>query len=253
MKLINLLLVFALLSFVFSCQQGEVKKEVAIETKLDSISYGFGITIGENLKKERLDEINVDVLVMAISDILKNKELKIASDEATSKLREYFMKREEIKYGKFMKEGKEFLAKNSKEAGVITLESGLQYKIIKEGTGDKPKLSDLVTTHYHGTFIDGKVFDSSVDKGTPATFPVNGVISGWTEALQLMSVGSKWKLFVPSELAYGANPDPRSPIPPHSTLIFEVELLSIQAHKDANMKKETTKEHIKKHLKLNKE
>ena len=123
-------------------------------------------------------------------------------------------------------EGRKFLEENSKKEGVITLASGLQYEVITNGSGDKPKLEDNVTTHYHGTLIDGTVFDSSVDRGEPASFPVGGVIKGWTEALQLMSVGSKWKLYVPYDLAYGergAGPQ----IGPYSTLIFEVELLSI--------------------------
>ena len=123
-------------------------------------------------------------------------------------------------------DGEKFLEENKKREGVVTLTSGLQYQILKAGTGEKPLATDKVTTHYHGTFLDGKVFDSSVDRGQPAQFPVNRVIPGWTEALQLMPVGSKWKLWIPYNLAYGEKGYPPK-IPPYSALIFEVELISI--------------------------
>ncbi|MCH7990113.1 MAG: FKBP-type peptidyl-prolyl cis-trans isomerase [Planctomycetes bacterium] len=125
------------------------------------------------------------------------------------------------------KKGKDFLAANKKKKGVVTLKSGLQYLVLKQGTGKKPKATDRVKTHYHGTLIDGTVFDSSVQREMPATFPVNGVIKGWIEALQLMNVGSKWKLFIPSELAYGKRGSPPK-IAPDSVLIFEIELLGIE-------------------------
>lgn len=126
------------------------------------------------------------------------------------------------------KAGVDFLAANKEKEGVITLESGLQYKVLKSGDGESPSLNDTVVTHYRGTLIDGTEFDSSYNRGEPATFPVTGVISGWTEALQLMKVGDKWQLFIPSELAYGANPRAGGPIPPHAALIFEIELLGIE-------------------------
>ena len=125
-----------------------------------------------------------------------------------------------------MDAGKKFLEENKTKEGIVTLASGMQYQVITEGTGDSPTLESKVTTHYHGTLIDGTVFDSSVDRGQPASFPVNGVIPGWTEALQLMKVGSKWKLFIPSELAYGPN-SPGGAIGPNATLIFDIELISI--------------------------
>ena len=146
--------------------------------------------------------------------------------DAQKKIQEYFSKQQAKASESVIKEGREFLAENSKKENVITLESGLQYEVIKSGDGPKPTLNDQVTTHYHGTLIDGTVFDSSVERGQPASFPVSGVIKGWTEALQLMSVGSKWRLFVPHGLGYGergAGPQ----IGPYSTLIFEVELISI--------------------------
>jgi FKBP-type peptidyl-prolyl cis-trans isomerase FklB len=142
------------------------------------------------------------------------------------KIQEYFSKQQAKASESVVEEGRKFLATNSKKENIFTLESGLQYEVIKAGEGAKPSLNDQVTTHYHGTLIDGTVFDSSVERGQPASFPVNGVIKGWTEALQLMNVGSKWRLFVPYDLAYGergAGPQ----IGPFTTLIFEVELISI--------------------------
>jgi FKBP-type peptidyl-prolyl cis-trans isomerase FklB len=162
-----------------------------------------------------------------INDVLSDKsEPKISNAEAQKILQEYFSKQQELKSKKAIEEGENFLAENGKKKGVTTLESGLQYEVITKGEGAKPTLNDQVTTHYHGTLIDGTVFDSSVERGQPATFPVSGVIKGWTEALQLMSVGSKWKLFVPYNLAYGER-GAGANIGPFTTLIFEVELISI--------------------------
>ena len=161
-----------------------------------------------------------------MKEVINGKEPKINNDQALMIIQNYFAKKQSAMSEEKIDEGRIFLEENGKKEGVTTLESGLQYTVITEGTGPKPKLEDNVTTHYHGTLIDGTVFDSSVDRGEPASFPVGGVIKGWTEALQLMSVGSKWKLFVPYDLAYGergAGPK----IGPYSTLIFEVELLSI--------------------------
>ena len=154
------------------------------------------------------------------------KEPKISGADAQKVIQNYFQKQQAKVSESVIEEGKKFLTENSKKVGVVTLESGLQYEIIKSGEGAKPTINDQVTTHYHGTLLDGTVFDSSVERGQPATFPVSGVIKGWTEALQLMTVGSKWKLFVPYDLAYGergAGPK----IGPYTTLIFEVELISI--------------------------
>ncbi len=147
-------------------------------------------------------------------------------EEANERLQSHFQGLQEKQAAAAKEEGIAFLAENGKKEGVVTLPSGLQYQIIKEGTGDKPTASSKVTTHYHGTTTNGEVFDSSVERGQPAQFGVNQVIAGWTEALQLMPVGSKWKLFIPSDLAYGARgAGPK--IPPHAALVFEVELISI--------------------------
>tara|TARA_A100001388_G_scaffold268690_1_gene244107 strand:- start:307 stop:918 length:612 start_codon:yes stop_codon:yes gene_type:complete len=197
-----------------------------LKTEIDSVSYCIGVNIGENLKNQ-FSDIDIKDFMNGISDVLSDKsEPKISNAEAQKILQEYFSKQQELKSKKAIEEGENFLAENGKKKGVTTLESGLQYEVITKGEGAKPTLNDQVTTHYHGTLIDGTVFDSSVERGQPATFPVSGVIKGWTEALQLMSVGSKWKLFVPYNLAYGER-GAGANIGPFTTLIFEVELISI--------------------------
>ena len=197
-----------------------------LNNEIDSVSYSLGVNIGENLKTQ-FPDINLKNFELAIKDVLDNqKEPKISAADAQKVIQNYFQKQQAKASESVIEEGKKFLTENSKKDGVITLESGLQYEIIKSGEGAKPTINDQVTTHYHGTLLDGTVFDSSVERGQPATFPVSGVIKGWTEALQLMTVGSKWKLFVPYDLAYGergAGPK----IGPYTTLIFEVELISI--------------------------
>ena len=197
-----------------------------LNNEIDSVSYSLGVNIGENLKTQ-FPDINLKNFELAIKDVLDNqKEPKISAADAQKVIQNYFQKQQAKASESVIEEGKKFLTENSKKDGVITLESGLQYEIIKSGEGAKPTINDQVTTHYHGTLLDGTVFDSSVERCQPATFPVSGVIKGWTEALQLMTVGSKWKLFVPYDLAYGergAGPK----IGPYTTLIFEVELISI--------------------------
>ena len=197
-----------------------------LTNEIDSVSYSLGVNIGENLKTQ-FPDINLKNFELAIKDVLDNqKEPKISGADAQKVIQNYFQKQQAKVSESVIEEGKKFLTENSKKVGVVTLESGLQYEIIKSGEGAKPTINDQVTTHYHGTLLDGTVFDSSVERGQPATFPVSGVIKGWTEALQLMTVGSKWKLFVPYDLAYGergAGPK----IGPYTTLIFEVELISI--------------------------
>tara|TARA_Y100000991_G_C21971875_1_gene349909 strand:+ start:791 stop:1456 length:666 start_codon:yes stop_codon:yes gene_type:complete len=197
-----------------------------LKTEIDSVSYCIGVNIGENLKNQ-FSDIDIKDFMNGINDVLSDEsEPKISNAEAQKILQEYFSKQQELKSKKAIEEGENFLAENGKKKGVTTLESGLQYEVITRGEGAKPTLNDQVTTHYHGTLIDGTVFDSSVERGQPATFPVSGVIKGWTEALQLMSVGSKWKLFVPYNLAYGER-GAGANIGPFTTLIFEVELISI--------------------------
>jgi FKBP-type peptidyl-prolyl cis-trans isomerase FklB len=162
----------------------------------------------------------------ALDAAFNGKMPDLSPEEANNILQEFFGKLQVEQAGKAVEAGTEFLKENAKKEGVVSLKSGLQYEIITEGNGDLPKGSDSVKCHYHGTLIDGTVFDSSVKRGEPAVFPVNGVIKGWVEALQLMPLGSKWKLYVPSDLAYGAQ-GAGNLISPHTTLIFEVELLEI--------------------------
>lgn len=199
-----------------------------IKTDLDKASYGLGMNIGTSLKGEGVSEINVEMFAKGLTDMMKGNPLELSVQEAYESIQEFLATANAKKFEKNITEGKKFLEENAKRPGVVTLPSGLQYEILKEGNGPKPKATDTVTTHYHGTLIDGTVFDSSVVRNEPASFPVNGVIQGWVEALQLMPVGSKWKLFIPSDLAYGANPHPGGPIEPHMALIFEVELLAIK-------------------------
>ena len=199
-----------------------------IKTDLDKASYSLGMNIGASLKGEGVSQINAEMFAKGLSDMLNGSKLELSMQEAYETIQDFLAKANAAKFSKNITEGKNFLEENGKRPGVVTLPSGLQYEIITQGNGPKPKATDPVTTHYHGTLIDGTVFDSSVQRNQPASFPVNGVIQGWVEALQLMPVGSKWKLYVPSELAYGANPHPGGPIEPHMTLIFEVELLAIK-------------------------
>jgi FKBP-type peptidyl-prolyl cis-trans isomerase FklB len=170
--------------------------------------------------------INVEDFAQAIADVLNRKETAISHNEAREIVNKYFAELEEKMNAENIEKGKAFLAENAKKEGVVTLPSGLQYEVITEGNGKKPSATDRVKCHYEGTLIDGTLFDSSIKRGQPAVFGVNQVIKGWVEALQLMSEGSKWRLFIPSELGYGAQ-QAGEMIPPHSTLIFEVELIEV--------------------------
>ena len=203
-----------------------IRSAQKITNEIDSVSYSLGVNIGENIKAQ-FPDIDLNNFEAAIKDVLDNKkEPKITGADAQKVIQDFFKKQQAKASESVIEEGEKFLIDNAKRNEVTTLESGLQYEILKTGEGPKPSLNDQVTTHYHGTLIHGTVFDSSVDRGEPATFPVSGVIKGWTEALQLMSVGSKWKLFVPYDLAYGergAGPQ----IGPFTTLVFEVELIKI--------------------------
>ncbi|WP_080905683.1 FKBP-type peptidyl-prolyl cis-trans isomerase [Parabacteroides sp. Marseille-P3160] len=193
---------------------------------MDKVSYALGLSIGNNFRSSGINDLNVDDFIKGIKDVLMEGQPEISYDEAKQVINEFFIKLQEEKGVINKAAGKEFLRINREKAGVVELPSGLQYEVLKKGTGAKPKASDSVKCHYHGTLIDGTVFDSSVQRGTPATFGVSQVIPGWVEALQLMETGSKWRLFIPSELAYGANGAGEA-IEPNSTLVFEVELLDI--------------------------
>ena len=222
--------VVALIVAATSCQQGG-PANVKLETSADSVSYAIGVLVGSNNKQQLQtapgsDEMNIEAMAAAFRSASLGEEVKISEEDANAIVQKFFRDASEREAQTNLEEGNKFLEENGKREGVTTTESGLQYEVLTEGTGAKPAATDKVRVHYHGTLIDGTVFDSSVDRGEPAVFGVNQVISGWTEALQLMPVGSKWKVFIPANLAYG----PRgagADIGPNSALIFEVELLEI--------------------------
>ena len=222
-KYIKIALVVSVIS---SCQNlNQQKFNFDEANELEKVSYSIGINVATSIKSEGLDSINSFYISKGFQDVFENKDLAINIEESNKIIGEYFNKKQDAKNQRLAIDSKIFLEQNKQKDEVMTTESGLQYLILSEGRGNNPTLNDNVTVHYHGTLIDGTIFDSSVDRKQPATFPLNGVIPGWQEALQMMSVGSKWKIFIPSELAYGESG--AGAIGPNSTLIFEVELLSI--------------------------
>jgi len=222
-KYIKIALVVSVISSCQNLTQQKFNFDEANE--LEKVSYSIGINVATSIKSEGLDSINSFYISKGFQDVFENKDLAINIEESNKIIGEYFNKKQDAKNQRLATDSKIFLEENKQKDGVMTTESGLQYLILSEGRGNNPTLNDNVTVHYHGTLIDGTIFDSSVDRKQPATFPLNGVIPGWQEALQMMSVGSKWKIFIPSELAYGESG--AGAIGPNSTLIFEVELLSI--------------------------
>lgn len=198
-----------------------------LKTEMEKVSYSLGISVANSVKAQGLESVDAQAIGQAFTDVFEGKELAISEEEANVILQEYFQNLANKALEANSELGKAFLAENAKREEVTTTVSGLQYEVLSEGKGDSPKATDEVTVHYHGTLIDGSVFDSSVERGQPATFPVNGVIPGWIEALQLMKPGAKYKLFIPSDLAYGERGAGQK-IGPNSTLIFEVELISIK-------------------------
>lgn len=204
---------------------GTAASAPVLKTFQDSLNYAIGLSLANFYKQQGVTNINGALVVRAVNDVRNNKPL-LDEQQAQTCIMSFVQRQQEEKSAANKKLGLEFLAANAKKPGVVTLPSGLQYQIIKQGTGPKPALTDMVRVHYHGTLIDGKVFDSSIERGQPIELNVNGVIPGWTEALQMMPVGSKWKLFIPSNLAYGDRQAGQL-IAPGSTLIFDVELLDI--------------------------
>jgi FKBP-type peptidyl-prolyl cis-trans isomerase len=209
------------------------KPPLTLKTDKDKVSYAIGVNIGKSMRKDAVD-VDPAIFSRGMKDALAGGKLLLTDDEmrvALTKLQSEMRAKQEAatqKAGEINKKaGDDFLAQNKAKEGVVALPDGLQYKILKEGTGPKPSATDSVVCNYRGTLLDGTEFDSSYKRGQPATFPVGGVIKGWTEAVQLMPVGSKWQLFIPAELAYGARGAGQE-IGPNATLIFEVELLSIQ-------------------------
>jgi len=197
-----------------------------LNTEMEKVSYSLGVNVAKSVKNQGLTSIDSEAIAQAFTDVFEGNELKISEQESNLILQDYFGKLAKEAQSANVEAGQKFLAENAKRDGVTTTSTGLQYEVLVAGTGDFPKETDQVTVHYHGTLIDGTVFDSSVERGQPATFPVNGVIPGWVEALQLMNPGAKYKLFIPSNLAYGERGAGGS-IGPNATLIFEVELISI--------------------------
>ena len=193
---------------------------------MDKVSYALGLSLGNNLLGSGVNALNYAKLAKGIQDVMEQNTPEISYQEAQTVINEFFQELQVKVSEAALSHGKAFLAENAKRPEVVTLASGLQYEVITEGAGATPNASDSVKVHYHGSLLDGTVFDSSVNRGETATFGVTQVISGWVEALQLMPVGSKWKLFIPSDLAYGAQGAGQS-IAPHSTLVFEVDLLEI--------------------------
>ena len=199
---------------------------------MDKFSYAIGLGIGQNLLGMGAKDIAVDDFAQAVKDVLQGNETAITHKEARDIVNKYFEELEQKVNAENVEKGKQLLEENKKRPEVVTLPSGLQYEVLKPGNPEAPRarLTDRVECHYEGTLVDGTLFDSSVRRGQPATFGVNQVIPGWVEALQLMPEGAKWKLYIPSELAYGAQ-GAGEMIPPHSTLIFEVELLKVLNNK----------------------
>jgi FKBP-type peptidyl-prolyl cis-trans isomerase len=209
---------------------GEQAAPLPLEDLTSRFSYALGLDMGRTYKKRDL-AINLEAFVRGVQDggsgakpLLTDEEIQAVAEE----LNKVMGARRAALVTKNLEEGTAFLAANGKKTGVVTLPSGLQYKIVKAGTGKKPKATDTVKTHYQGTLLDGTVFDSSIERKEPVTFPVNMVIKGWSEALQLMPVGSKWQLFIPANLAYGPDGTPSGEIPPNATLVFDIELLGIE-------------------------
>ena len=197
-----------------------------LKNATDSMSYAIGMSLANFYKDQGITNINTAMVTKALNDAMKGPKTLLTEEQMNMSISNYLQQLKKEKSAAARKAGEAFLAANKTKPGVVELPSGLQYQVVTEGTGPKPALTDKVKCHYHGTLIDGTVFDSSVDRGQPIDFPVNGVIKGWVEALQMMPVGSKWKLFIPADLAYGDN-QAGAKILPGSTLIFDVELIEI--------------------------
>ena len=200
---------------------------------MDKVSYALGLGIGRQLSDMGAQELNIDDFAQAIKDVIAGRELAIDNREAQQIVQDFFQAQEKkqraanaAKHQALKAEGEKYLAENAQKEGVITLPSGLQYQVLREGNGKKPKATDSVRCHYEGMLIDGTLFDSSIQRGEPATFPLNGVIAGWTEGLQLMQEGAKYRFFIPYQLGYGERGAGGS-IPPFAALVFDVELLEV--------------------------
>jgi len=241
MKLFKFLGAVVLASMIFSCNSKKTVTKESLKTEIDSVSYALGLDVANSINAS-FDEVNSELFLAGYMDVMDSTNTIIDKTVAQTIIQMYAQKNQakmmqkqqeaaakemESQFGNVKAAGESFLAENKSKEGVITTASGLQYSVIKEGSGAKPTETSTVKVHYHGTLIDGTVFDSSVERGEPVEFGTTQVIKGWTEGLQLMSVGSKYKFFLPQDLAYGANPRPGGPIQPFAALVFEVELLGI--------------------------
>jgi len=227
MKIRNLLIISTLFAFILSSCGQSVNTNVKLKSDLDSVSYALGIDIANSLERGYVNELNYNAFIKGIEDVFNEKDLDIADDQSKQIIQKYFKELRDAKIAKNLEEGRSFLEENKKKEGVQVTESGLQYEIIEEGEGISPSRTDTVVVHYRGTLIDGTEFDSSYDKGEPITFPLNGVIPGWSEGLQLMKEGANYKLYIPTELGYGVRVRPGGPIEPNMALIFDVELIEV--------------------------
>ncbi len=228
MKIGNVLVVLVLSAFlVTSCSMGN--KQVALNTEMDTVSYFVGLSIAKSLKDQsHLEGINSAAMKQAIDDIYSGKEIKYTDAQIQTFLNNFMMKQQTAMAQKNLDAGRKFLEENKSKPDVKTTESGLQYKVLREGTGPTPRLNDTVVCNYKGTLIDGTEFDSSDKHGGPATFVVGQVIKGWQEALLMMKEGAKWELYIPTELAYGTNVQQGGPIEPNDALIFQIELVKVK-------------------------
>ena len=229
MKLHRLAASVAVLSLVLAGCDNKAADSAELKTPAQKASYGIGLSMGKNLSQEGMDDLDSQAVALGIEDALAKKDQRLTDEElmeAFGFLQARAQERMTALNDEAAKAGADFLVENAKRDGVQTTESGLQYEVVKKAEGAQPKVSDVVSVHYQGTLVDGSVFDSSIERGEPVEFPVGGVIPGWVEGLQLMKVGEKYKFYIPSELAYGAQ-SPTPAIPANSTLVFEVELLDI--------------------------
>jgi FKBP-type peptidyl-prolyl cis-trans isomerase FklB len=202
-------------------------KELDLNDSLQNFSYAFGVSIGNNLKTVGFDSLSYNSFAIALEDVMKGRE-KITLKDAQTKIQTIIQEKQDAEAKEQSAEGELFLAENGKKSTVVTTQSGLQYEVLNSGDGAMPKPSEIVKVHYTGTLLDGTVFDSSIDRGKPEVFGVTQVIKGWQEALQLMAVGDKWKVYIPQDLAYGQRGAGGGMIPPYAALIFEMELISIE-------------------------
>ncbi|HSH52191.1 MAG TPA: FKBP-type peptidyl-prolyl cis-trans isomerase [Bacteroidales bacterium] len=227
MKIRNLLIISTLFVFILSSCGQSVNTNVKLKSDLDSVSYALGIDIAKSLERGYVDELNYNAFIKGIEDVFNEEDFDIADDQSKQIIQKYFKQLRDTKIAQNLEEGRTFLDENKSKENIDVTESGLQYEIIKEGEGIAPAETDTVVVHYRGTLIDGTEFDSSYEKGKPARFPLNGVIPGWTEGLQLMKEGANYKLYIPTELGYGVRVRPGGVLEPNMALIFDVELIEV--------------------------